>query len=75
MNASDLFDDINTGCLVEVEAAAYAYYDSVRGLTVRQSYYVYPNGMIAQLNRVDGSNTVNILDDENVVIFNDRYSP
>lgn len=75
MNVSDLIEDINTGCLVEVQAAACSYYDNARGLTVRQSYYVYPNGMIAQLNSCDGTSRVTVLDPENAGIFNARYNP
>ena len=49
MNASQLFADINTGCLTEVAQAANSYYDQNRGLTVRQSFYVYPDDTIVAL--------------------------
>ena len=53
-------------------AANLSYYDSVRGLTVRQQFYVYPNDMIVCLNSVDGGYTVNTLQDDNEVIFRSR---
>ena len=54
MNASQLFADISTGCLTEVAQAAQSYYDQARGLTVRHSFYVYPDDTIVALNSVDG---------------------
>jgi hypothetical protein len=66
MNASQLFADIETGCLVEVESAKCHFYSEVRGLTVRQSFYVYPDDTIVCLNACDGSYEVLTLtgDDE-----------
>ena len=73
MNANQLFADINTNCLTEVVSAACSYYDVVRALTARQSYFIYPNGDIACLTSVDGGNTVTILDDDDAATFNHIY--
>lgn len=73
MNAAALLADINTGCLTEVAAAANSYYDSVRGLTVRQSFYVYPDGTVACLNYVDGGYQALVLGDDEVATFNHLY--
>jgi hypothetical protein len=73
MNASQLFADINTGCLTEVAQAASSFYDSVRGLTARQSFFIYPNDTIVCLTSVDGGNTVTILDGDDAATFNHLY--
>lgn len=73
MQASQLFQDIASGCVVEVEAAASSYYDSNRGLTVRQSFYVYPDDSVVCLNYVDGSNHVLVLNEDNKATFHHLY--
>lgn len=72
MNASQLFADIETGCLVEVEAAKCHYYSEVRGLTVWQSFYIYPNDTIACLNACDGSYDVLTLEGDDEATFRHR---
>ena len=69
MNASQLFADINTGCLTEVPSAACSYYDSVRGLTAHQSFYIYPNDKVACLTTVDSGYSVTILDGDDAATF------
>ena len=73
MITSQFFSDLSTNCLTEVAQAATSYYNTERGLTVRQSFYIYPNGTIVCLNSCDGGYTVQTLDDDNVVIFNRLY--
>lgn len=72
MNATQLFADINTGCLTEVAQAACVYDDQVRGLRVRQSFYVYPDDSIVCLNAADGSYSVLQLEGDDEVIFRSR---
>ena len=70
MTPSQLFADINTGCLTEVAAAACSYYDENRGLTVHQSFYVYPNDTVVCLNCCDGSSsTVTLGVDDTATFF------
>jgi hypothetical protein len=73
MNANQLFQDINTGCLTEVAEAATSYYSDIRGLTVRQQYFIYPNGTIVCLNAVDGGYYTSVLEDDNEAIFQHTY--
>lgn len=72
MNASQLFQDVETGCLVEVESAACRYHDSVRGLDVRQSFYIYPDDSIVCLNAVDGGYSVLTLGTDDVACLRAR---
>jgi hypothetical protein len=74
MNASQLFADINTGALTEVERAANSFYSEERGLTVRQQFFIYPDDTIVALNYCDGSYAVLFLSDDNVAVFQHRYS-
>ena len=73
MNANQLFADINTGCLTEVVQAANSYYDQARGLTVRQSFYVYPDDTIVALNHVDGGYQTIILHGDDAATFTHLY--
>lgn len=73
MNASQLFADINTGCLAEVAQAANSYYDEARGLTVRQSFYVYPDDTIVALNYVDGGYQALTLGGDDAATFSHLY--
>lgn len=73
MNASQLFADITTGCICEVAQAANSYYDEARGLTVRQSFYVYPDDTIVALNYVDGGYQTIVLSGDDAATFNHHY--
>ena len=73
MNVANLFADINTGCLTEVAAAANSYYDQTRGLTVRQSFYVYPDDTIVALNYVDGGYQALTLSGDDTATFSHLY--
>ena len=73
MNASQLFSDITTGCLFEVAQAANSFYDQVRGLTVRQSFYVYPDDTIVALNCVDGGYQTLTLHGDDAATFSHLY--
>lgn len=73
MNASQLFADMNTGCLTEVAHAANSYYDKNRGLTVRQSFYVYPDDTIVALNSVDGGYQTLTLNSDDAATFFHLY--
>lgn len=72
MNASQIFADINTGCLVEIESAACRYHDTVRGLDVRQSFFVYPDDTVVCLNAVDGGYATIVLNDDDVACLRTR---
>lgn len=73
MNAAHLLEDIQSGALVEVEAAKDHFYDDVRGLTVRQSFWVYPDDSVACLSCADGSYSATKLTGDDHVIFMSRY--
>lgn len=73
MNASQLFEDISTGCLTEVEKAANVYFDRARGLTIRQSFYVYPDDTIVALNCADGGYQTIILSGDDAATFSHIY--
>ena len=73
MNASQLFADINTGCLTEVVEASNSYYDQARGLTVRQSFFAYPDDTIVSLNNVDGGYEAIVLDSDDCATFSHLY--
>lgn len=73
MNATQLFADINTGCLTEVAAAACSYYDENRGLIVRQSFYVYPDDTVVCLNYCDGANRALTLGVDDTATFFHLY--
>lgn len=73
MNASQLFADINTGCLTEVAQAANSYYDQNRGLTVHQSFYVYPDDTIVAINYVDGGYQTLTLCGDDAATFSHLY--
>ena len=72
MNASQLFNDIETGALTEVESAACHYFDNARGLTAHQRFFFYPNDTIVCLTSVDGGNKVLALDGDDEIIFRSR---
>lgn len=74
MTPGQLFADIETGCVVEVPAAASSFYDPARGLTVRQSFHVYPDDTVVALNYCDGSYTaITLVDDDDIATFFHRY--
>lgn len=73
MNAAQLFADLNTNSLTEATEAAASYFDNVRGLTVRQSFYVYPNDSVVCLNSVDGGYSVVTLDGDDLATFRHLY--
>ena len=73
MNAAQLIQDMNDGCLTEVETAGCFYYDQARGLTVRQQFFIYPNDTIACLNSVDGGASVLVLHGDDDAIFRSRH--
>jgi hypothetical protein len=64
MNINKLFADIETGCLTEV--AHHSFYSDVHGLTVRQTFYAYPDDTHVCLSCVDGTSTALTLDDDDV---------
>lgn len=72
MNAAQLFADINTECLVEVESAKCHYFDSVRGLTVRQQFFIYPDETTVCLNSVDGGYSVVVLGEDDAATLRNR---
>lgn len=74
MNASQLHQDIATGCLVEVTGAACAYFDQARGLTARQQFFIYPDDTIVSLTTVDGTGAVLVLDGDNEATFRNIHS-
>ena len=73
MNVSQLFADLDTGCLTEVAQAANSYYDEVRGLTVRQAFYLYPDDTIVALDYVDGSYQTLTLYGDDAAAFSHLY--
>ena len=73
MTPSQIFEDINTGCITEVAGAANSYYDNARGLTARQSFFVYPNDTIVALNYVDGGYQTITLSGDDAATFNHIY--
>jgi hypothetical protein len=73
MTPSEFFADLSTNCLTEVDQAATSYYSQERGLTVRQSFFVYPDDTIVCLNSCDGSYAIIILEGDDAAIFNHRY--
>lgn len=71
MQASQLFQDIETGALTKVESAKCHYFDSVRGLTVRQQFFIYPDDTIVCLNSADGGySTITLRGDDEVTFRN-----
>ena len=72
MNASQLFQDIATNCLTEVTQEACAFHSEVRGVLVRQSFYIYPDDAIVSLMAADGSYEVLTLSDDDIAIFRNR---
>jgi hypothetical protein len=66
MNYSQLWQDIETNCLIEIKTARHSYYDSIRALTARVSFYVYPDDSIVALHYVDGTYTVLDLDEDDI---------
>lgn len=74
MNASQLFEDISANCLTEVSEAATSYYDSVKGLTVRQQFFIYPDGKIVCLNSSDSSNSTIVLQSDDEATFQHIHS-
>ena len=73
INATELFEDINTGCIVEVTQAANSYFDRERGLTVRQQFFLYPDGDVIGLNYVDGGYSTIYLDEDDQATFDHIY--
>lgn len=64
MTPAQLFSDIDTGCLAVVREDAF--YSDFHGLTVRQTFYAYPNDSVVCLNCVDGASTVLVLDADDI---------
>ena len=73
MQVSQLFQDIQTGCLTEVNSAERMYYDSVRGLSVRQKFFVYPDDTVVALNSVDGGYSTIVLNQDDTSTFMHLY--
>lgn len=73
MNTAQLFADISTGCITEVAAATSSYYDSVRGLTARQTFYIYPDDTIVCLTSVDGGSKALTLSGDDAATFSHLY--
>lgn len=73
ISATELQEDIESGCLIEVGKASCSYYDNVRGLTVRQSFFVYPNGAIVCKSIADSKCQAFVLDGDDEVIFQSLY--
>ena len=73
MNASQLFQDLATNCLTEVTAASNSFYSTVRGLTVRQSFYVYPDNTVVCLDSFDGGYAVFPMDEHEQAAFRHIY--
>jgi len=69
MNVIELFKDIKSECLTEVKSAAVTFYSDVRGLTIRQTFYVYPDDSIVSLMSFDGGYEVVSLNNEESSIF------
>ena len=64
MTPGQLFADIDTGCLTEV--ACHSFYSDVHGLTIRQTFYAYPDDTHVCLSCVDGTSTVLSMDADDV---------
>jgi hypothetical protein len=64
MNINQLFADIATDCLTMVRADSF--YSAARGLTVRQTFYAYPDDTHVCLSCADGTSTVLTLDADDV---------
>lgn len=73
ITATELQQDIATGCLVEVQAAACSYDDTTRGLTARQAFFVYPDDTIVCRTTVDGTSSVSVLSGDDEVTFRSIY--
>ena len=73
MHYAAFITDLATDCVVEVKAAASSYYDSVRGLTVRQTFFVYPDDTVVCVSCCDGTTTVARLDDDDQATFHHLY--
>lgn len=73
MNLVQFQEDLGSGCLTLVPEAGDTYYDSARGLTARQSFYVYPDESIVSVTSVDGGYSIQKLQGENEAIFKHLY--
>ena len=74
MDSIQLHQDILTESLTEVESASSSYYDNCRGLTVRQSFYVYPDDSVVSLKCCDGSYDAIEVVGEELSIFRSIFS-
>jgi hypothetical protein len=55
MNTALALQDIESGALTHVVHADNSRYNAERGLTIRQSFYIYPNDRVIAVDYCDGS--------------------
>lgn len=73
MNTILALQDIESGALTHVVHADNARYSEERGLTVRQSFYIYPNDSVIAVDCCDGSYDAYELTGETLETFRALY--
>lgn len=73
-NAANIIADAATGCLTQVAEATNSFYSDELGLTVRQSFYIYPDDTIVFLNAADGGYKGGLVTGEDAETFRAIYS-
>ena len=74
MNTALALQDIESGALCHVVHADNMRYSAERGLSVRQSFYIYPDDRVIAVDCCDGSYDVIELTGEAYEIFRALYS-
>lgn len=69
MNAAQFHEDKASGCLEEIVSARSTYFDNAKGVTVRQSFHVYPNDAVVSCWESDGGYRVESLSCHDLATF------
>jgi hypothetical protein len=73
MNTRQALQDLESGALCHVVHADNMRYSEERGLSVRQSFYIYPDDRVIALDYCDGSYSVIELTGDNLETFRALY--
>lgn len=73
MNTKQALQDIESGALTHVARADNMRYSVERGLSVRQSFYIYPNDRVIAVDCCDGSYNAYELTGETLHTFMAHY--
>ena len=69
LTTSEFFQDLSTGALCAIPEAFNNSRKAAHGLTIREHFYVYPDGSIVQLVAIGDTHTVRVLSGDDADTF------